>query len=57
MFVWGRRGGARLLLMVLGVTTLVMHPVWDEASRFDAVRNMSLAGGLFLSEVVMAGGE
>ena len=37
MFVGGRRGGARLLLMVLGVTTLVMHPVWDEASRFDAV--------------------
>ena len=53
LFVKGERSGARLLTAVLGVVTLVMHPVWDEEARFDALRNASLAGGLFLSDVVM----
>lgn len=55
LFVLGRWQGARLLLVVLGVVTLVMHPVWDATARFDALRNMSLAGGLLLCEALMRG--
>ena len=55
LFVSGRWQGARLLLLLLGVVTLVMHPMWDETARFDAFRNMSLASGLLLSEAVMRG--
>ena len=55
LFVLGRWQGARLLLLVLGVVTLVMHPMWDAAAWFDAFRNMSLASGLLLSEVAMRG--
>ena len=55
LFVLGRWQGARLLLLVLGVVTLVMHPMWDAAAWFEAFRNMSLASGLLLSEVAMRG--
>ena len=55
LFVLRRWQGSKLLLMVLAVVTLVMHPIWDPAARFDAVRNMSLASGLLLSEVAMRG--
>ena len=55
LFVLGHWLGARLILVVMGVVTLVMHPVWDAAAWLDAVRNMSLASGLLLSEMAMRG--
>jgi hypothetical protein len=53
LFVANRKEGVRMLLIVLGVVTLVMHPMWDVGERFEAWKNMSLAGGLLMCELMM----
>lgn len=40
--------GAKILLLVLGIITMVMHPVSDVEERIACMKNMSLAGALIL---------
>ena len=40
--------GAKILLFVLGMITMVMHPVSDVEERVACMKNMSLAGALVL---------
>jgi len=40
--------GAKILLVVLGAVTMVMHPMSDVEERVACMKNMSLAGGLLM---------